>query len=189
MGEESRMAGGTDENDPPRKRETTGAAGQENTVATREENENGTNSRPPEGRDAEMMVDREKWTNISSTTKTIWTASTTEPNDKRVVDSNETEELEDQNSIENDGTGTGQNTRPPRADEMTVGSDALSLPRSDEEKLHEEDLTIERMTYFVPCRVDLLKTSWNPDANPEKWIKKIFAIVKNADKSVALLAQ
>ena len=112
-----------------------------------------------------------------------------EPSDERVADSNETNGLEDQNPNENDGNETGQDTWPPRADKMTVGSDALSLPRSDEEKMYEGDLTIKRMTYFVPCQMDLLKTSWNPDANPEKWIKKIFAIVKNADKSAALLAQ
>ena len=44
------------------------------------------------------------------------------------------------------------------------------------------------MTYDVPFRLDLVKTEWNPDADPYKWVQKIFTIVKNCDKTAALIS-
>lgn len=61
---------------------------------------------------------------------------------------------------------------------------------SDPEKSDDEEEPTEpatRQTYKVPIRVDLLPTEWNEKGQSSTWIKRVFAIVKHADKSAAIL--
>ena len=67
--------------------------------------------------------------------------------------------------------------------------EAVSLPDSKEGDSREDDMSTCQMKYSVPFRLDQLKTQWNPEADPAKWIKRVFAILKNADASAALLTQ
>ena len=64
------------------------------------------------------------------------------------------------------------------------------LPNPDGEKdiiTSDEGSMRGRMMFYVPFRIDIVKTESKPGANPLKWLQFLFTIVKNTDKSAAIL--
>ena len=182
------MAEGTDQGYSPGRNESPGPTGYGEADATRELIRNGGNYRPGTEIDKEMTTIKGRQTNIYQQSKTIWAVSTDGPLDEHTADPTTKDRLDTRPPIANTGQLNDGESGPPQGEEMSEGSDALSVPRPDLSDPSDDDPSIALMTYFFPFRVDLLKTEWNPNADPEKWIKRIFAIVKNADKSAALLA-
>ena len=68
------------------------------------------------------------------------------------------------------------------------GEDNLTnLDLDDDHYFSDEDIPVQRMKYYVTFLLDLIKAEWNQDKDPYKWVRRVYAILKNLDKTVAIL--
>ena len=72
------------------------------------------------------------------------------------------------------------------------GSDSTSTGMLTDSDLSDEDIEIpepvQRETFSVPIRVDLLPTEGNETGSSLKWMRRVFSILKHSDKTTAVLS-
>ena len=183
------MAGGTPTKRGQNATEITGATGADNRNRDREDPQTGAEDEHSTGRGGSNAPARVLWTISEKMDDDIEEPVMGETPAGETQNLKVTERDKQVRTEESRGLPTSEQLTEESAINAEDNSDDLTAPNSVESNdgySSSETDEDERMTFYVPFRLDLHKTQWNPAGEAYHWVRKVFAIVKHADATAAI---